>query len=311
MKKVKCVFVFCEGPHDVAFVSKVLKVNKKFKDIGDRNIAELPYPISKHYIAKNQVYEPLTDVQRVSDPFMPKSVIWDDKKQTYFILYAVGGVSELISWKKESSVVKEIELIKLSILDGLKGLRDIEDGVLDKLDFTYNKRNINPQEAIAYDPVFAFVMDADEGTASERYQEFKTNYETIFGANSFDVLEENSWNANQNLGLFIFSDATSKRGSLEDLVESVVKEKTTYQQMQTHYDTRIPVKSPGDTKQISATSIKRKKASLCATGQDFYPGSSLAVIVADENNRVLDEQLINNDPQCQALADFFNQVVLP
>ncbi len=312
MKAVKSVFVFCEGPHDVGFIYNVLKTINGFKDIGARNIADLPYPLQQHYISKNLKYEPLTTNQTISDPFMPKSVLWDSKNQTYYILYTAGGVTNLIDWKEDSLVPREIEDINFAVESGLETLNKINEGLEGvSIEFSYKNRQISPKETIQYEPVIAFVMDADEKTDEQRFTEFKTNYTNRFGANSFDATKPNSWNTKKNLGLFIFKGLRDNTGSLEDLVVDVVKDSTTYNNFFNHFNPRIVVKSPGEAKQVSAASIKRMKASMCATGQEFYPGLSLAVTLIDNDDKFLDYDKIKNSSQCKELAAFFQEVVLP
>lgn len=314
MKKVKAIFVFCEGPHDVAFVSNVLQVINKFKEIGKKSITELPHPLQKHYVNKNYEYEPITDIQGVVDPYMPKSVLMDKDEKAYFILYPCGGLGNIKSWNRQKEknlqVPKEIEKLKQVITDELEKIKFREElSETKKLSFNYKNKEIPIVEMIAVEPVFGFVVDADDDLAEARLKQIKENYEKYFGDRTFNIQGVNEWNTEKNLGLFIFHREADKKGSLEDLVVNLLQEKETYTKFFPHFESKIQITSPNDKEHLSAVKIKRDKSALCSSGQHSYAGSSLAVILADSDKVFLDESKIESDPQCQAIAKFFQDVV--
>lgn len=94
----KILFALCEGPHDVAFLYRILRVNglKKYS----KTISEFPTPLDK-YLTKEAAGENLErlNLEEIRNRRLPSEVlVYDDN--ALVLLYAIGGDSKADSRKR-------------------------------------------------------------------------------------------------------------------------------------------------------------------------------------------------------------------
>ena len=87
----KILFALCEGPHDVAFLYRILQVNGLQKY--SKPIGEFPAPLNK-YFASEAAGENLEQLklEEVRNRRLPSEVL-AHKDDALVLLYAIGGLS--------------------------------------------------------------------------------------------------------------------------------------------------------------------------------------------------------------------------
>lgn len=312
MKNYKGIFVFCEGPHDVAFISKVLKIINGYKDFRDRAISELPLPLNDYYKIKYGQYEPIIDNEDIVAPFLPRSVMLNASENTFIFLYPCGGIDNILTWTKELGAAEKVgskkNLVKIE-LEKIKKNFELHLKKIIKLEQPEN----NDNEMFNEEPTFCFFVDADDKGAKKRFEEFETNYKENFNE-KVNLEQYNKWDEKKKLGFYVFHlDDTNHTGSLEDILFQIVDNKDELGFFEKHYTENFPKSG-----EEAARLTKIKKASLTSAGQYKNAGSALSVIAKDEkgNNQgvyvhagFLKEEEIKENQYCQRIAKFFQEVV--
>lgn len=206
------IIALCEGPHDVAFLHKILKTNS-FITSQNIKLVDYPRPMNQLLIQdvkKSNVEE--LNLQTARKTLLPDSVL--KKDNNYIFLYALGGDSK--------------KSIRQKILNKIVGLLPSQG----KIEVIPKTTTLN----------LLYFFDADEKGKKTRLDEIQSEIKQIIGETEFK--QEYSI-ANHNgmwLGCYIFSDENSEKGKLEDLIipimsknnESIFKSAKNY--FHTHYE---------------------------------------------------------------------------
>jgi len=92
MKK-KIVTILCEGPHDAAFLRKILRANG-FNSYDEKKIKEYPTPMDafvKRNLEKSNIED--LNIQEAKKAFIPNNVL--QKENTYLFSYILGGATKM------------------------------------------------------------------------------------------------------------------------------------------------------------------------------------------------------------------------
>lgn len=91
--KIKIVTILCEGPHDAAFLRKILRANG-FNSYDGKKIKEYPTPMDafvKRNLEKSNIED--LNIQEAKKAFIPNNVL--QKENTYLFSYILGGATKM------------------------------------------------------------------------------------------------------------------------------------------------------------------------------------------------------------------------
>lgn len=275
MEKV-CV-VFCEGQHDIAFISRVLKV-KGFTGY-DKKIREFIQPFDTFFmglLAQKQVSD--RKLGYSSDYRVPSVSLCRNQERLVFF-HNMGG---------DGRAPERRELLEL--YRDLKG----EDDFTNDLEFQFR---------------FIFVFDADELGVQHRINEInqELGYDDIVKNGQLVNHDGHEW------GAYVFHKENDGLGDLEDIVLEMVSntENNVITNSEGFLDTnRLPenrtkefVCTSEATRYKAASKYKHKKSLLNVAGQLQFSGMSNAVFIANSDFLSF-EELTNND-HCKRIASLF------
>lgn len=261
----------CEGPHDVAFLHKILKSNS-FKTSQNIKLAEYPRPMNQlmvEEVKKTNINE--LNLQTARSVLLPGSVL--RKENNFVFLYSLGGDT-----RKE---------IRQTILKRLISLLP-KDG---KYEVIPNDTSIN----------LLYFFDADEKGENTRYNEVKEEVIQILKDSTFDD-ETRLLKFNELLlGCYIFSNDDGK-GKLEDLLiplmstgnEEIFKKANEFYEQ--FYD-EVRGKKGAD----------KKKAIIGVSGQLQKSGSTNTVIIGQSD--YINSAKIKESSKCSSIIHFFEKFI--
>lgn len=249
-------FVYCEGPRDVAFISKILRSLDGFLNIR-KKVSELPKEIAG--IVSKAIQNIDLDKIRVDKPldvFMPNQ-IFQRNEEHYYLLYSMGGKNKLEATRRNIETSQYLgaifdQIAHLIIVDADYEHLD-NGGLVATVDY------INEQFS-------QFLPSPLEGKVST----VKTD---DFGY----------------ISLYVITDSEGHNGTLEDILEGIIKPISLVEPADSYCDKVIESEIFD---KISNDSTKRQKAKLTVISQAFHPGSSLAVGIYNEE--LINSEEINN-----------------
>lgn len=275
---MKLTFLYCEGSHDLAFLSKLISTfTITNKAIG--KVADLPKIIQD--IISRAIKKIENDNLRIDKPlniFFPNKVFTMDNDQ-YLCVFSMGGKDKL------QAALENIKMSKLLI--GRESSTSVELVrhlfVLDADYILLTNGEINPAGGI-------------ENTLSNLSQSIKTV------VNDFEDFQQSTeWKetSHGNIGNFIFTNEGKKEGTLEDLLNQFLKTPNIKQASDALKDAIVEFDATNNHHAKDIT--KQQKIILTSMTQAFHPGSSLAVGLLNE--KLVDTTLIRNH---QITKDFEN-----
>ena len=185
------ITVLCEGPHDVAFITKILKT-QGFKSNENIKIGDYPSPINKLLISevtKTNVEE--LNLQEVRQALLPSNTL--QRNNDYLFLYSMGGDSKILA--NSQSILREF----VSFIPK-------EEGGFDEALPTGTHLSL------------LYFLDADNKGISRRIEELNNeiyrNFEVRPIRNHKAVANFNSI----KLGAFVFTGSDNATGKLEDIL---------------------------------------------------------------------------------------------
>ena len=295
----KIVIALCEGPHDTAFLYRVLRSDcyQLFSD----KIDELPNVVTqfiKQGYRKIDTLETLK-LDALRNYNIPNKIL--HKGNTLVLLYAMGGDSEKMENSKRLALVKEYTSTLMSSNDDVKEFNPFdEDG------FSTNQ--------VEYS--FLFFYDADEDASKQ----IKKSNDYLKELEIEEKLTHNQYikNENINYGCFIFSEDGTK-GALENIMFKVIETKENQVLLekakeyfnlcdQDRYPKKRSIKYQNNTckeyaKKKKTSKIYEKKSILGIIGQLQNSGASNVVTIEHSDYIKLEKDSIPTS--IQEIIDFF------
>lgn len=261
---VNALLVFCEGPHDVAFVRMVVRKLMDFQII-ELPFKELPSPFNllfKQSVLTHAAKDLSLDMAHKF--FLPDTVLRKDDQ--LILLFNCGGKTQY-------------ERIRTLLSDYLAMFPQAQT-------FTQNAKEV--VDSVRY----LFLYDADAEGLKGVLQNVKTEFSKI---GDIDFLTED-WAETStsefgksagNKAVFVWGE-TPAQGTLEDILTPMFAQK--HSELMNKAKTAIDsmFNSTWDTgnanpKKAVPAIEKKKKAILTAAGQGAKPGSSMSVILEQSN----------------------------
>lgn len=278
---MKITFLYCEGPHDLAFLSKLIDSLNITNHAIDK-VSDLPDIIQN--IIKSAILKIEADSIRIDKPlraFFPNKV-FSLCDEHYICVYATGGKESLQAALENIRVSKALigreKLTKVSlirhafVLDAdYKKLDDGSDNIRGGL--------INTLSYLS-ESIKSIVTDFVAFDANSQWRE------TSFGT----------------IGNFIFTDSSNIEGTVEDLVQLFLKHETLLHPSNIFRDGVVAFDVQRRAKVKDRT--KLQKIVLTSMTQAFHPGASLAVGLS--NDKIIDSQTLRDHEVSQQFSAFIN-----
>lgn len=266
MKKNIIISILCEGPHDVAFVSKILKTNG-FSTNENLKLKEYPQPISDLIInetKKTNVKE--LNIQEVRSSLIPSSTLQRDS--TYLFIYSMGGDN-----KKEARVNYLQNLITLVPAEG----------------------EINPYPDFNLGLVYFF--DSDDKGIEARVQSINSEINSITGVSPFTGHEQIEVVDKLKIGCFIFTQLDNEFGKLEDILLPLMKRENEviFDNAEKYIDDHL-------VQERCRGKFDRGKSTIGISGQLQKSGASNVVCISASD--YITTKKINDDPTCLRIISF-------
>lgn len=266
----KLSVVLCEGPHDVAFIAKILKADE-YRSKENLPLQDYPKPISSMFI--NEVKETNIEelrFQEVRRARLPSAIL--QREQHFVFLYAVGGdsrgdirqtlLSTLISFIPEEG---EIEILP----------KDTELNLL-------------------------YFLDADNLGIAERVDQINKELQNTIGVKPFNGVGLSNYKT-LGLGIYIFS-ADEGLGKLEDLLMPLMEEhnENIFKEARAFYDNFY------DADRDKRKKSDQSKATIGISGQLQKAGMTNSVIIG-QSDYITSEKIKSND-KCLEILTFFSEI---
>jgi len=278
------IIVFCEGDHDIAFLTRILLVNG-YKSY-NKKVNEFRKPLDKLYI-KNLSTKKIADHEfKFQQPKqkVPYSVLEKDDYLVIFHNFNGDG-----NFKKDGA--NNIIKMYLSLNNE-------------------NRRKIEKYEKLNYK--FLYFLDADNEGVESRVNAIKNSLDL----DEFKHLEITSHD-NYDVGCYIFHDEKdlNKYGTLEDVLISLMMKnnETTFNNSRDFIKSNLLASDRQrkllctdiEEKPVDSITFKKQKSIISIAGQLQFSGSSNAVIIA--NSDYIKKNDIDNSTSCQNILKLFNR----
>jgi hypothetical protein len=275
--------LFCEGPHDAAFLNRLLKNHLGFKKI-ELKLSELPYPIRNvlQQSFKTRAAEDLR-LDLAKKFFLPDFLV--ERGSTVAMVFNYGGSNRQVNM---TSFLKNIfDLLGAPAFAGKA-----------------------PAECPKY--AYALFADADVLGISGALALISKDLATIGGSawlssdwtainHSTAVMQETAFGPTS---AYIWKKSAEDNGTLEDIVLECLASNEGLQKTLQFLDERFNWNPPTDAspKQVCASAAKRLKAAFCVEGQHEKPGMSLGVVL--DQTDLLRQEAIDNSPAVKGCLTF-------
>ncbi|NOS91615.1 MAG: hypothetical protein HOP30_06815 [Cyclobacteriaceae bacterium] len=299
MMNKQIIIALCEGPHDVAFIMKILKCNG-FRSNEGKKIREFPPPMSKlmeQEVAKANVED--LNLREIRHSLLPLNTVQNE--ECYVFLYSMGGDGKAEARK--------------SILQNIR-LNIREPGEIAK-----GRLPLGTELSILY------FFDSDTKGVDMRLTEVRREIQEILttmpaGAiptnGSFDLFE------GIRIGAYIFTGTDNNTGKLEDVLIPLLKasNETIFENAENYLNTnhdpariyplKLSIALNGRVTETRSTRGKETdfdmaKSLIGITGQLQRSGKPNSAYISDSDYLTLAKVI--ESAKCQDIISFFNRFV--
>ena len=219
MKKI--LFVLCEGPHDVAFLYRILRVNGLQRYL--KSIGEYPSPLNK-YFTKEAAGEDLERLrlEEVRNRHLPSEAL-TYRNDALVLLYAIGGDSK--------AALRQKLLQDIALMYGRQSMEEKKIGT-----------GATAECSVLY------VFDADNKGIEDRFQEICRELSKVLESEVFLSKESSEYQSSNGITYtaHIFTEPGKQTGKLEDILlplmrldnEDIFRQAENY--IELHDSTRLP-----------------------------------------------------------------------
>ena len=298
---MKILITLCEGPHDVAFLYRILLtegfVNCPWK------LSEFPAPLNS-FLSHQATGENIDDrkLEDVRNRFLPSEALIRNDKQLV-LLYAIGG-----DGKKE---------LRGQLVNGIRSFTAVTD-----------PKAFTPTPAQDKYAIF-YLFDADDKGIEKRLSEIESELKEALSKEGthveIDLPANGSKFSHENIdyGAYIFARQNENCGKLEDILlpmmrqgnEKIFEDADAY--LTRHYDEtrlcRLKIK-PNEEGIITEKRQSKKgskydalKSAIGIAGELQNSGSTNSVCIKHSDYLTLSK--IHNDAACQEIAGAFNDLL--
>ena len=273
------ITVFCEGPHDVAFLSKILKAAGYQSNDGCK-IGDFPFPFNDliQTEAKKSKIEEL-NLQELRRTLLPSATLKIKDHSLFF--YALGGDT-----RKDNRLQLMNDLLNFIPKSAGEYLSIPENAILSALYFfDADKMGVNIR------------LSDIAKEIKEKMHEFEVSSLSVNG--QMVTLFEGKF----KVGAFIFSKDGEETGKLEDILVPLMKQDNDeiFENAEGFIDRHY------DESRCRGKKFDKGKSVIGTVGQLQKSGGSNVVCI-DQTDYLTTEKILNND-QCKTIISFFNQFI--
>lgn len=293
---MKFIFAFCEGPHDVAFLYKILKSEGYASH--NRKLGEYPSPIND-FLIREAMHSSLEDVnlQSATRRLLPAEVMKKAAPERMIFLYALGGDS------------RRTERLRI--------LRFLQDSFA-----VSDPDALFPGEEHTAATIYFF--DADDAGVQARYDHINQELAELSDEPAL-LLSSQAQITDVNgiqVGGFIFSANEQETGKLEDTLIPLMRleNEAIFQAAQAFLDEhfsddrcrKLQWKPNKETQLLQETRSSRRlkydrdKSLIGVVGQLQQSGKGNSPIIRDSD--FINLQKLQNNEACQAIARFIRSL---
>ena len=266
--ELNIISVLCEGPHDVAFITKIFK-STGFKSNETLKIDQFPSPINQLIlteIAKTDVKN--LNIQELRYSIIPSATL--QKESTYLFLYSLGGDTKTEARQKFLG-----DLLALVPKEGEISIApDANLGVL-------------------------YFFDSDNKGVAIRVEELNVEIQKVVGKKPFKNHLETHLVDGLKIGCLIFTNDDNNFGKLEDILiplmktqnDSIFEDAETY--LRKHFS-----------EERSKKNYDSKKSTIGIVGQLQKSGSSNVVCIGQTD--YINNEKIDANQKCVEIIKYFN-----
>ncbi len=271
------IFVFCEGSHDIAFLSRILLARNAERS--EKALLDYPFWLAGYLIGRLKARDSSVARFRRSGPILPDSLPLLDAS------FELNGGERLLLLFNCSGDQRQAEIKSM-----MKAIIFLAE---------------NTTDAITRIPPFGFVLvhDADHHTADERVASLREAYgltlDHIFP--NFNQLRANEFLRHQDngCGCVIFGGTDGGPGTLEGVLEPIFRRQKS-ERIDAVADFLERHGLPASETHSVSQRAKRSKAILTAAGQIESPSASLSVVIR-ETEHLIATDLLEDDRCAQYL----------
>lgn len=293
----KIVFALCEGPHDVAFLYRILRVNGLQKY--SKPIKEFPSPLNR-YFAQEAAGEDLErlKLENVRNRLLPSEVL-SYRDNTLILLYVLGGDSKVADRQK---LLQDINRIYGRNLHEMKKIRldaTAECSVLYFFDADQKGTDVRLQEVCRE---LSKVLEQDVSLSGTPHQYRHTNGITY--------------------AVYIFAEAGKPTGKLEDILLPLMRQgnEEIFRQAENYVTLHDPARLPRlkvktvnglftETRDQKDKGLYHKDKSIIGVAAQLQnSGSTNSVCI--KHSDYLNRNKIVSDPSCQEIWRAFEAMMI-
>lgn len=290
------IIALCEGPHDVAFVNKILK-STSFVSNENYKLNQFPFPMDR-LMASEFVK---TDVEQLNLQELRKGVLpvhTLQKNDNWVFLYSMEGDSKKSDRKTIISNIKD-SIRQVGEIKGDRGSDDTQFSVV-------------------------YIFDADNKGVNTRLTEVLTEVKEVFPTLTNNIFPNNAtfgFAEGVKIGAFIFTGVDNNTGKLEDILmpllrdgnENIYDDATAY--LNKHFDnsrlTTLKLTNNGgvivETRNGNKLKYDEQKSIVGVIGQLQKSGGSNTVCIGQTDYLTLAK--IQANQKCIEFVDFINSFI--
>lgn len=301
MNNIKNITIaLCEGPHDTAFLYRILKTRcfKSFKD----SLTDLPIVVRDFIISKNKMVEyNKLKIDSLKNDFVPYQIMYKNEK--LILLYSLGGDKD----NKDDDKNKRLIILK-------HFFENIKSQVEDNLNYGDSWVSENKeQEAYYYNFLFFYDADNDKNEKINIINSYLKKMDIDEELNHNQIIEKDGY----SIGAYIFSNENGT-GALEDILFELMKKdnEVIFNKAEEYYKRYLDLNRtqrlvtecvegvPND-KRKDRKQKDEKKSIICIAGQLQKKGKANTVIIEDSD--YLNLKKIKSSSQLQDIANLFDR----
>jgi len=290
----KVILTLLEGPHDAAFISRILKENgfTTTKKI----IKDLPSPLNLYLSNPKSFQSALVEdmkIGTVQQSFFPKEVL--EKGDNTVVLFSTGGVTKT---EVRNKIITQFNAVKVA----------------------ENSGEANNEKGLSISVLF--LLDAEEEGLAIRLAAIAKE---ISDAMNVELAAATITNGgfvkidDIDFGAFVFTKPATEKGRLEDVLlplmqqanEPVFEDATTFLSKINSYALFTGKTNNADVKQI--TKVDKQdfnfEKSLISTAGQLQTSGKSNVQVIRESSYLTKDKILAND-QCKLIAKFFEDTLI-
>lgn len=270
--QTQIITILCEGPHDVAFLTKILKTTG-FVSHERVTLDEYPVPFNSFLINSTiKVNVSELNLQEVRQVLLPSNVL--KFENTYLFLYSMGSISK---------VCNNQEILK-SLLAFVS-----KEGEIPRL----------PQETKLG---IVYFIDADNDGVTANLKKLNDGLMSIFNKVIFQVHNEIVHIDGVQLGNFIFTGDDGETGNLEDILIPLMKEGN-----EKIFEDAFDFLTYHSNNLENQRDYDLGKGTIGTVGQLQKSGMANAVIIGQTN--YITQEKVGKSEKCQEINHFFSRYV--